>query len=647
MAQHARLTPFALGVALLATTAGAQQPQQQPSSQPAKKPSAKTAAAADPMAEVRRAAAVSMMTALADESRAFRDPVLSARVQARAADVLWEAEKERARELFRRAWEAATAADEKFGEQRAREASRRGAPSSRVAGSLRREVLRLAARRDAELGNEFLAQLDEANKPEAGEATAAAASANAAAASAQTGPPFNPDDPPAAMTQRLNLAQQLLEDGDVERATQFADPALYPVNTFGMHFLNLLREKNPAAANQRFSSLLVRAGNDPSADANYVSLLSSYPFTPFLYITVRPNGSSHTRQFRGNTAPPQDFDPRLRAAFLNTAAQILLRPLPPADQDRSSSGRMGAYVVSTRLAPLFEQFMPDKAPAIRARQSQLTQETAGQGGERDPEILTRGIVPEPPGHDRAQEALSRAEGAKDANQRDRFYFEAAMHTLERDPALAREHANKIEDIDTRKQVLALIAFRLVQNAIRGNRGEDALRLARAEELTTVQRVWAYTETARLLAKAQPGRAVEALDLAAEEAKRIDDASPDRVRTLVGVATQLVALDRARAWDLMNEVVKAANALPDYTGEDSELTVRVQFKGGGAMTSNFNATGFDLTGVFTALARDDFDRASALARTLKGEAPRAAATLAVARGALVKESERAANPGPRP
>ncbi len=646
MAHQPRLTPFALCLALLATTAGAQQPQQ-PSKQPAKKPTPKAAAAADPMAEVRRAAAVSMMTALAEEARAFRDPVLSARVQARAADVLWEAEKDRARELFRRAWDAATAADEQFGEQRAREASRRGAPSSRAAGSLRREVLRLAARRDAELGNEFLAQLDEAKKPDAGEATAAAASASAAAASAQSGQPFNPDDPPAAMTQRLNLAQQLLEDGDVDRALQFADAALYPVNTFGMHFLNVLREKNPAAANQRFSSLLTRAANDPSADANYVSLLSSYVFTPFLYITVRPNGGSHTRQFRGNTRPPQDFDPKLRAAFLNTAAQILLRPMPPADQDRSSSGRMGAYVVSTRMAPLFDQFMPDKAAAIRARQSQLTQETAGVGGERDPEILTRGLVPEPPSHDRAQEALSRAESAKDPTQRDRFYFEAAMATLERDPALAREYANKIEDIDTRKQVFAFIAFRLVQDAIRAKRGEDALRLARAEELTTVQRVWAYTEAAKLLAKEQPGRAVEALDGAAEEAKRIDDASPDRARALVAVATQLVELDRARAWDLMSEVVKTANALPDYSGEDSELTFRVQFKGGGAMTSNFNATSFDLAGVFAALARDDFDRASALARTLKSEAPRAAATLAVARGALVKETERAANPGPRP
>ncbi|HLM55499.1 MAG TPA: hypothetical protein VK422_05180, partial [Pyrinomonadaceae bacterium] len=470
MAHFSRPLSFILTLTFLITTAGAQQPAAQ---QATKKPAAKGAAAADPMEEVRRSAAASMVSSLAVEARAFRDPVLRARVQARAADVLWEAEKEQARDLFRRAWDAATAADEQLGEKLAREASRRG-PSSRVAGSIRREVLALAARRDAELGNEFLAQLDESKKVEAGEATATAAATAAASASAAPAQPFNPDDPPANMTQRLNLAQQLLEDGDVERAMQFADPALYPVNTFGMRFLNSLREKNAAAADQRFSALLARAAGDPAADANSVSLLSSYPFTPFLYITVRPTGSSHTRQMRGNIAAPQDFDPKLRAAFLNTAAQILLRPLPPADQDRSTSGRMGAYVVATRMAPFFEQFMPDKAPAIRARQSQLTQETAGIGGERDPEILTRGIVPEKPGEDRVQEALSRAERAKDPGERDRFYFEAAMPMVSRDPEKAREYANKIEDLDLRKQVLSFIAFRLVQDAIRGKQGEEAL-----------------------------------------------------------------------------------------------------------------------------------------------------------------------------
>jgi hypothetical protein len=123
---------------------------------------------------------------------------------------------------------------------------------------------------------------------------------------------------------------------------------------------------------------------------------------------------------------------------------------------------------------------------------------------------------------------------------------------------------------------------------------------------------------------------------------MDEDSPDRVRALVAVATQMVALDRTRVWELMNEVVKSVNALPDFSGEGGEMTMRVQFKGGGAMTQNINVESFDLTGLFAALAREDFDRASALARTLKGESPRSVAALAVARAVLVKRAEHAAN-----
>ena len=151
-----------------------------------------------------------------------------------------------------------------------------------------------------------------------------------------------------------------------------------------------------------------------------------------------------------------------------------------------------------------------------------------------------------------------------------------------------------------------------------------------------------------MAKEQPGAAVEALDAAAEEARRIDEASPDRVRTLVAVATQLHQLDRARAWELIGEVAKASNALPEFSGEDGEMTIRVEFKGGGAMSSTSNVESFDLSGVFGALAREDFDRAASLAKTFKGESARAVATLAVARAVLEDKAAaprpaRAANP----
>ncbi|HWW76764.1 MAG TPA: hypothetical protein VNZ44_15305 [Pyrinomonadaceae bacterium] len=642
MNRPAPLLAFALCLSTFAPTAAAAQTPAQKKAGP-KKPAAKKAEAADPLAEARRASAVALVTSLADEARNYGDAGLRARVQTRAADALWETDKERARQLFRRAWEAAEAADkdtENLSEaERRQRAIRQGAAGSRGLLNMRREVVQLAAKRDHDLGEEFLAQMNESRKADDANATNATAAAQLPVQTNEQR--IDPDNPPPAMAQRLGLAQQLLEAGDVERAMQFAAPALYPVNTFGMNILNTLREKNKTDADILFSRLVQDSMQDPLSDANTVSLLSSYVFTPFLYVTARPDGRSHTRQWRSNTSPPADMEPRVRDGFLNAAAQILLRPLPPADADRTSSGRIGGYVVVTRMLPLFDRYAPDKAAALRARQALLAQDTPEQNRRPDDPLLTRGVVPEDPNRDQVQEALNRLDSAKNSNERDLVYFRAAMAALEKnDPERARGFADKIEDTDTRKQLISFMAFQQVQDAVRGKRSDDVLRFVRNDDLTRVQRIWGLTEAAKLLQKEQPGRAGEALDEATAEARRLDEGSPARIQALIAVATQLSQLDRARAWGLMEEVVKSANALAEFSGEDGSITVRVEFKDGGAMTQNFDVESFDLTGVFAALAAEDFDRASALARSLKGEGPRSVATLAIVRSVLVRKKERA-------
>src|SRR5205823_15000529 len=103
------------------------------------------------------------------------------------------------------------------------------------------------------------------------------------------------------------------------------------------------------------------------------------------------------------------------------------------------------------------------------------------------------------------------------------------------------------------------------------------------------------------------------------------------------------LDRPRAWEVMLEVVKASNAAKDYTGDDGRLTAMLETKNMAMATAN-SAESFDLNDIFARLAREDLQRAVDLARTFDGEAPRAAATLAIARSVLdkgEKKQERAA------
>lgn len=622
-------------------------------------PAAKTktprvAAAADPLEEIRRTTAVSLLNSLAEEARNFRQPALRARVQARAADALWETERVRAAALFRRAWEAAEAADaesdRELEEERRAQVAQTGSFVTRGRPDLRREVLRLAARRDRALGEEFLESLDEARKQETSALNNVAAAAPAAPPAAPQSiteqssntPPranrLNPNDPPPAVAQRLRLAAQLLDDGDTERAILFADPVLNSIHIGSVDFLSRLRIKNAQAADERYAALVRRAPLDPASDANTVSLLSSYIFTPALYMTFLRSGGTNSNNFGGDRPVPSDISPQLRAAFFDAAAAIFLRPLPPPDQDKSSAGRGGTYMAIARLTPLFEQHAPDKVAALRARLAMLLPDTKESA--RDPRTnsaLTRGLVPEDPNRDRIQELLDSLDKAKDANERDQIYFNAAQTALRKNDERAREFADKIEDLDLRKQVRAFVDFELLEDAIRAKDAdaEAALRLARGGEITHVQRAWALTEVAKLLTKGSPGRAVEVLEEATQEARRIDASSPERVSALVAVATRFLELDRPRAWEILADVVKASNAAPEFTGEDGSVSVAVRSKQQ-TMISSTGVDSFDLAGVFATLAKDDLDRAVDVARSFKGEHPRAAATLAVARSVLEKK-----------
>jgi hypothetical protein len=121
-----------------------------------------------------------------------------------------------------------------------------------------------------------------------------------------------------------------------------------------------------------------------------------------------------------------------------------------------------------------------------------------------------------------------------------------------------------------------------------------------------------------------------------EARRIADDDAGRARALVAVVTRYEKLDRARAWELMNEVVKAANSAPAFTGEDGELAVQFRINSSGWMTS-FDVEEFNLAGVLSALAAEDMNRAIQLTDGFTNESARVSAVVAVARSVLRKGS----------
>ncbi len=104
----------------------------------------------------RRAKAIEIINETADAARTFKDLFYRARIQTRAADMLWPHDEAHATVIFRRAWEAATAYDRAEDEAEERES---GVPSTLQITEARDEVLAKVAARDSKLAGAFLNEL--------------------------------------------------------------------------------------------------------------------------------------------------------------------------------------------------------------------------------------------------------------------------------------------------------------------------------------------------------------------------------------------------------------------------------------------------------------------------------------------------------
>ncbi|HWN10273.1 MAG TPA: hypothetical protein VNO50_13570 [Pyrinomonadaceae bacterium] len=579
--------------------------QTSPASKAAAQKRSEANAEAERVAAERRAQARSLLLSLASDARSFRDQTLRARTLARIADSLWDTDHERGRELFRKAWEAAETADHETIRKREEEIARLKAKTGGgyaipAYPNMRSEVLRLGAFRDRKLGEEFLQSLKADRQGD-----------------------VNGED------QRMGLAKELLATGDSENALRFASSELATINVSSVDFLTWLREKNAAAADERYLSMLEIAARNELADANTVSLLSSYLFTPHAYVTFHGNGESYSRM--GPNTPPANLAPELRSVFFQTAANILLRP-EAQPQSQTTVGTEGNYLILKHLLPIFEQYAPKgTTDAVRARFEALSAMVRES-------VRTRNAVPPQASRtsqqsaDREQALLERIDRAKTSAERDRLYFQLATTAMERNDLSARDLVSKIDDSEFRKQVQAYVDISLATNLIHAKKIELALELIEKGALTHIQRVWLQTQVAKLLTKTDRDKSSSLLEDALSEARRIEGLDPDRPRALLAIANALHLIEPLRTRDAVFEAVKAANSADGFTGEDGALDILFQSKGFSSASDN-PVPDFDIKGIFGLMATNDFDQAVELAHGFQGEAPRAAAVIAIARAVL--------------
>lgn len=555
----------------------------------------------------RRKQAQSLLITLASEARSFHDQRLRARALARIADALWEADAEQSRSLFGKSWEAAETSDASAGAQTL------GEPPANV----RREVLALIAKRDRGLAEGFLEKL------RAAEETKSASNSEASLW-----------ELPSALQQRLDLAERLLRAGDTRQALEFADPVLGSVTISTLDFLSVLRDKDPVAADTRYTRLLRQTTNAPAADANTVSLLSSYLYTPRMYVVFNREGGADA-SWRPTQLPPVNVSSQLRLLFFQTASAVLMRPLPPPDQDQTSTGVPGKFMVIRRLLPLFEQHAPEQLTVAMRAQFETLNSLVSQGvREREKEWAERGITPEKTLAEQEHLLLDQIERANTSDARDALYFKLASISLSKDDQNARLYVGKISDTEFRKQAQRWVDWGLALRAIRKKKVDLALDLSRTVELSQVQRAWILTQSATLLAASDPDRSVSVLDQATAETRRIEN-SEDRPRAHLAIANAWLVVEPARVWEALFEAVKAANSAEEFTGDDGSLALSINSRQALIKKLDYLPE-FEIRGIFTEIAGRDFDRAVQLAHGFRGEAARTNATIAIC-GAILKQN----------
>ncbi len=346
------------------------------------------------------------------------------------------------------------------------------------------------------------------------------------------------------------------------------------------------------------------------------------------------NNTNTSTSQSAQTITPAAVSPELKNAFFQSAAAILLKPLPPPGQpDTSSAGIDGKYLVIKRLLPFFEQAAPPAmVESLRGHMSALNTIITDGARKYDQDSLNEGMRSEKPAADREQTLLDRLDRAKTSADRDAIYIELA-HLFSRTGDLrAREFASKIEDTEVRKPVQAFMDGTLALYFVEKKQPDQALELVHKGDLTQIIKTWVLAQTAKILAKTDKDKALEVVEEAANEARRIDVSDANLPRALVGVANALKVVEPGRVWDATFDAVKAANSAEGFTGEDGEIVLTFQSKGGSSTRSS-DAPDFDLEGIFKDLALQDYDRAVELARGFQGEGPRAVATIAIARAIL--------------
>jgi hypothetical protein len=264
---------------------------------------------------------------------------------------------------------------------------------------------------------------------------------------------------------------------------------------------------------------------------------------------------------------------------------------------------------------------------------------AGRRDNLDSQIALSSLTPERAG-DLLRPQIDQLGRARDARDRDRIALGIVKKAAQKKLwDRARRAALEIEDVDKRRSALSYIAVCQVADLLRTFTDDkeenfDGLaKFVRNADVPGLVTAWGLAQTAFMAnRKGDAEGAARLLDEAVTFAARTPAGTWQRVAAYTVVARMAARIDVKRAWELLPEVVRAANAFEDYTGDEGAIDIGSDEDNADEAFEPLTLEDevFQVDGLFATMAQLDYEKALTAARSIGKETPRAFASLAIAR-----------------
>lgn len=539
-------------------------------------------------AEVLRKQAIGLLDKELDRSKSYNREKDRIIVSSRIADVTWVINPQRGKQLLREAYALLANVKAEAGEKE--DSASLNVRTSALRESLRSEVLSVAQKHDADLFQELLGSIKENTKRVAELHN-------------------RPEVFGSSSLQKRALVSMALKEvsSDQEKAIDYAVRSL----GYGV----------PEEFSELFKALII--SNRPSATKLFAKATDVFVAEDSTNLYDAVILSSYLRLI-----PQAEPDTQLVRRFLNGAFERMNR-VWLANQNAQPKDEMigGALMVTSRhLYPFYKLYWPEKSNELE----RLIRELAGMSSD----VPREELLPREPTADTIEEKIARASEAKNEEDRDALYLEAAL-MLAKDGKYvrAREIASRAESLDKRTVVLTYINRQEAEELIKRGELLNAARVIERIEDPEV-RVEAVVSFAKSGRKKEPDLTRTVLEDTRKTLEK-DNGSAAYSRAYLWLASSYAVFDPVLSFELMNSAVKFANKAKDFNVAGPEMRLIYLSRKSGKVIPVGTAKGDFFPG-FKLLGRNDFWQAVSIAEQFESQLLRGLSIVAVAEPILTNK-----------